>query len=62
MVKLEITDNCVGCTKCARVCPSEAIAYTPYERHVIDTEKCTQCGLCVGECDYDAIVRMNNEK
>ena len=58
MVKLEITDNCVGCTKCARVCPSEAIAYTPYERHVIDTEKCTQCGLCVGECDYDAIVKL----
>lgn len=60
MVKLEITDQCVGCTKCARVCPSEAIAYTPYERHVIDTEKCTQCGLCVGECDYEAIVKVRN--
>ncbi len=58
MVKLEITDQCVGCTKCARTCPSEAIAYTPYERHVIDTEKCTQCGLCVGECDYEAIVKI----
>ena len=58
MVKLEITDQCVGCTKCARTCPSEAIAYTPYERHVIDTEKCTQCGLCVGECDYEAIVKV----
>ena len=60
MVKLEITDQCVGCTKCARTCPSEAIAYTPYERHVIDTEKCTQCGLCVGECDYEAIVKVRN--
>ncbi len=58
MVKLEITDDCVGCTKCARSCPSEAIAYTPYEKHVIDTEKCTQCGLCVGECDYKAIVKV----
>ncbi|MBO7570331.1 MAG: NAD(P)H-dependent oxidoreductase subunit E [Bacteroidaceae bacterium] len=60
MVKLEITDQCVGCTKCARTCPSEAIAYTPYERHVIDTEKCTQCGLCVGECDYEAIVKVKS--
>lgn len=58
MVRLEITDDCVGCTKCARCCPSDAIAYTPYEKHVIDTDKCTQCGLCVGECHYDAIVKV----
>ena len=58
MVKLEITDDCVGCTKCARSCPSDAIAYTPYEKHVIDTDKCTQCGLCVGECDYQAIKKV----
>lgn len=58
MVRLEITDDCVGCTKCARYCPSDAIAYTPYEKHVIDTDKCTQCGLCVGECHYDAIVKV----
>ena len=58
MVKLEITDDCVGCTKCARSCPSEAIAYTPYEKHVIDTDKCTQCGLCVDECDYQAIKKV----
>ncbi len=58
MVKLEITDDCVGCTKCARSCPGEAIAYTPYEKHEIDTEKCTQCGLCIDECDYDAIKKV----
>lgn len=58
MVRLEITDDCVGCTKCARCCPSDAIAYTPYEKHVIDTDKCTQCGLCVGECHYEAIVKV----
>lgn len=58
MVKLQITDDCVGCTKCARSCPSEAIAYAPYEKHVIDTEKCTQCGLCIDECDYNAIKKV----
>ena len=58
MVKLEITDDCVGCTKCARSCPSEAIAYTPYEKHVIDPDKCTQCGICASECDYNAIKKV----
>ena len=55
MVKLTVTDDCVGCTKCSRCCPSEAIAFTPYEKHQIDTSKCTLCGLCMDECDYKAI-------
>ena len=58
MVKLEITDDCVGCTKCARSCPSDAIEYTPYKKHVIKTDICTQCGLCIDECDYDAIKKV----
>lgn len=58
LVKFVINDDCVGCTKCSRSCPSEAIEYTPYKKHVIDTDKCTQCGLCIGECDYDAIKKV----
>ena len=58
MVKLLITDDCVGCTKCARSCPNEAIAYTPYQKHIIDTSLCTQCGLCIDECDYHAIKKV----
>lgn len=57
MVKLTITDECIGCTKCAQSCPVEAIAFTPYEKHVIDTSLCTQCGLCMEECDYNAIIK-----
>ena len=58
LVKFEITDDCIGCTKCARSCPAEAIEYTPYEKHVINTDLCTQCGLCIGECDYGAIKKV----
>ena len=58
MVKYVVTDECVGCTKCAKACPSEAIEYTPYERHNIDIQKCTQCGLCISECHYQAIKKV----
>ena len=62
MVKLTITDDCVGCTKCARSCPSEAIEYTPYEQHHIDVERCTQCGLCMEVCDYHAIIKVKSNE
>ena len=58
MVKLEVTEACVGCTKCAKACPSDAIPYTPYERHHINMEQCVLCGLCIDECSYDAIRKV----
>ena len=59
MVKLEITEECVGCTKCAKACPSDAIPYTPYARHQIEVEKCVLCGLCIDECSYNAIRKVS---
>ena len=58
MVRLEVTEACVGCTKCAKACPSDAIPYTPYERHHINMEQCVLCGLCIDECSYDAIRKV----
>lgn len=58
MVRFTITDDCVGCTKCAKICPVDAIPYTPYEKHVIDQDKCTRCDQCIGECHYDAIKKL----
>ena len=56
MIKYVVTDQCIGCTKCAKACPVDAIPYTPYKIHSIDTSKCVLCGLCIDECSYEAIV------
>ncbi|MFC2151730.1 NAD(P)H-dependent oxidoreductase subunit E [Bacteroidota bacterium] len=56
MIIYEITDDCIGCTKCAQRCPSDAIEAKPYELHTIDLEKCIKCNVCLEICPVDAII------
>ena len=47
--------KCVGCTKCTKACPVNAIAGTVKQPHVIDQGKCIKCGACVEVCPFKAI-------
>lgn len=55
LITYRITDDCIGCTKCAQRCPSDAIAFKPYELHTIDMEKCIKCDICRQVCPVDAV-------
>jgi NADH-quinone oxidoreductase subunit F len=50
-----VEDNCIGCTKCAQVCPVDCIESAPYKMHHIDLSICTRCDYCLVACPVDAI-------
>jgi len=55
LITYSITDDCIGCTKCAQHCPTDAIAMRPYEKHEIDPDKCVRCGACKAICPAEAV-------
>jgi NADH:ubiquinone oxidoreductase subunit F (NADH-binding)/NAD-dependent dihydropyrimidine dehydrogenase PreA subunit/(2Fe-2S) ferredoxin len=48
-------EKCIGCTKCAKNCPQEAIMGTKKSPHYIIQNKCIKCGICLENCPVDAI-------
>lgn len=46
---------CKGCSKCARICPVQAISGKIKEPYKIETNKCIKCGACVTNCAFHAI-------
>ncbi len=53
--KVEITDDCKGCTLCSRKCPVNAITGDKKQKHSIDQSKCIKCQQCYTACRFNAI-------
>ncbi len=41
---------CIGCVKCFRECPTDAIVGAPKQIHVVMQQACTGCGKCEEVC------------
>lgn len=47
--------ECIGCTKCIKACPVDAILGSTKQMHVVIADECTGCELCVAPCPVDCI-------
>ena len=55
LIRYEVTDDCIGCTRCAQRCPVDAIPSIPYHKHKINDEICIRCDTCRQVCPSGAI-------
>lgn len=55
LIKYQINDLCIGCTKCAQKCPTDAILFKPHEKHEVITDLCIKCDACRVVCPVDAV-------
>ena len=50
-----LAHKCVGCGKCADVCPTGAHTLDTEHRHHFDRQKCIACGKCTTVCHAKAL-------
>ena len=48
-------DICIGCCRCIKECPTDAIVGAPKQIHNVLREACTGCGNCVDRCPTEAV-------
>jgi len=46
---------CIGCTRCFKVCPTDAIMGAAQQIHVVFREACTACGKCEAVCPTESV-------
>ena len=48
-------DVCIGCTKCLKRCPTDAIVGASRQIHAVVDDACTGCEKCVAVCPTEAV-------
>ena len=51
-------DLCIGCVKCIKVCPVDAIVGASKQMHTVIKQDCTGCELCIEPCPVDCIIML----
>jgi electron transport complex protein RnfB len=51
-------EACIGCTKCIRACPVDAIVGASKLMHTVIADECTGCELCIAPCPVDCIAMV----
>ncbi|HEX7455086.1 MAG TPA: RnfABCDGE type electron transport complex subunit B, partial [Gallionella sp.] len=46
---------CIGCTRCFKVCPTDAIMGAAQQIHSVLREACTACGKCEEVCPTESV-------
>lgn len=48
-------DICIGCCRCIKVCPTDAVIGAAKQIHNVIREACTGCGACIERCPTEAM-------
>ncbi len=55
-------ENCTGCGKCIRICPTQALSLDENTKIVHDPDKCIACTLCFAKCHFGIPPKELEEK
>ena len=50
-----VEDNCTGCGRCFKTCPTDAVVGAPKQIHGVVHDACIGCGKCVDVCPTESI-------
>lgn len=46
---------CIGCCRCFKVCPTDALVGAPKQIHAVVADACIACGKCVDVCPTECL-------